>query len=96
VVINPSNIHWGRADDPTGTGVLVIAGSSGRLDVGRADMLASQCVTSLALRWFGGDDQPVVPCEIPLETFTEAIDMLASECERIVLMGLRTGQRPPF
>ena len=91
VAIADSNIHWARAENPNGTGVLVLAGSSGRLDVERAEMLASRGVTALALRWFGGDDQPVVPCEIPLETFTEAIDMLVGECERIVLMGLSYG-----
>ncbi len=68
-----------------------MAGSSGRLDVGRANLLASRGTTALALRWFGGEAQPVVPCEIPLDTFTEAIDMLAVECERIVLMGLSYG-----
>ena len=86
-----SNVHWARAEEPNGAGALILAGSSGRLDVGRADMLASRGVTALALRWFGGVGQPVVPCEIPLETFTEAIDMLAGECERIVLMGLSYG-----
>ena len=91
VAIADSNIHWARAKDPNGTGVLVMAGSSGRLDVGRADMLASLGLTALALRWFGGDAQPVVPCGIPLETFIEAIDMLAGECERYVLMGLSYG-----
>ena len=77
MAIADSNIYWARAEDPNGTGVLVLAGSSGRLDVGRAEMLASRGVTALALRWFGGDAQPLVPCEIPLETFIEAIDMLA-------------------
>ncbi len=91
VAIADSNIHWARAENPNGTGVLVLAGSSGRLDVGRADMLASRGVTALALRWFGGDAQPVVPREIPLETFIDAIDMLSSECERVVLMGLSYG-----
>ena len=91
VAIADSNLHCARAEHANGTGVLVMAGSSGRLDVGRADLFASRGVTALALRWFGGDAQPVVPCEIPLETFTEAIDMLARECERIVLMGLSYG-----
>lgn len=91
VAIADWNIHWARAENPQGTGVLVLAGSSGRLDVGRAEMLASRGVTALALRWFGGDAQPAVPCEIPLEAFTEAIDMLAGECERIVVMGLSYG-----
>ncbi len=91
VTIADSNVHWARSGDPTGTGALVVAGSSGRLDVGRADMLASRGVTALALRWFGGEGQPAVPCEIPLETFTEAIDMLVGESDRIVLMGLSYG-----
>lgn len=54
-------------------------------------MLASRGVTALALRWFGGDAQPAVPCEIALETFIEAIDLLSGECERIVLLGLSYG-----
>jgi len=91
VAIADSNIYWARPEDSNGTGALVLAGSSGRLDVGRADVLAARGVTALAVRWFGGPGQPVVPREIPLEIFTEAIDLLASECERIVLMGLSYG-----
>jgi uncharacterized protein len=90
-VIAETNIHWARPESATGTGALVVAGSSGRLDVDRAEMLASRAVTALALRYFGGDGQPQVPREIPLETFTEAIDLLSDECERIVLIGLSYG-----
>lgn len=86
-----ADLHWARAEATNGTGALVLAGSSGRLDVGRADLLASRGVTALALRWFGGDGQPSVACEVPLETFTDAIDLLARECERIVLIGLSYG-----
>lgn len=86
-----ADIHWARAEATNGTGALVLAGSSGRLDVGRADLLASRGVTALALRWFGGDGQPPVAREVPLETFTDAIDLLARECERIVLVGLSYG-----
>ena len=86
-----SNLHWARPGKPGGTGALVLAGSSGRLEVARAQMLASLGVTALAVRWFGGDGQPTVPCEIPLETFTEAIDDLAGECRRIVLLGMSYG-----
>jgi len=85
------NVHWARPRTAQGTGVLVLAGSSGRLDVGRADMLASRGVTALAFRWFGGEGQPAVPCEIPLETFTDAIEVLARESDRVVLMGLSYG-----
>ncbi|CAN5381525.1 acyl-CoA thioester hydrolase/BAAT C-terminal domain-containing protein [soil metagenome] len=91
MAIAGSNLHWARAESPNGTGVLVVAGSSGRLDVRRAEMLATWGVTALALRWFGGDAQPVMPCEIPMETFTEAVDLLTGECERIVVLGLSYG-----
>ncbi len=89
MTLHQSNVHWARPDDErsTGTGIVVVAGSSGRLDVGRADMLAGHGVTALALRWFGGEGQPGVPCEIPLETFIEASELLAAECARVVLMG---------
>lgn len=91
MAVDDSDLHWARAEDANGTGALVLAGSSGRLDVGRAEMLASRGVTALALRWFGGSGQRVAPCEIPLETFIEAIDRLAGACDRIVLMGLSYG-----
>lgn len=91
MAIADSNAHWARPERSNGAGALVVAGSSGRLETGRADMLASRGVTALCLRWFGGEGQPMVPCEIPLETFTEAIDMLAGACERIVLIGLSYG-----
>lgn len=86
-----TNLHWARAQNANGTGVVVVAGSSGRLDVGRADMLAARGVTALAVRWFGGEAQPPAACEVPLETFTEAVDVLAGECERVVLMGVSYG-----
>ncbi|MFS3130465.1 alpha/beta fold hydrolase [Nocardioides sp. Bht2] len=90
--IAASNLY--RAE-PTGsargTGVLVLAGSSGRLDVGRADALAAAGATALALRWFGGEGQPPVPCEIELELFVAALDLLAADCERLAILGLSYG-----
>jgi dienelactone hydrolase len=91
MVIAHSNLYWARAAYPNGTGVLVLAGSSGRVDVERANMLASQGVTALALRWFGGEAQPSVPCETPLETFAEAIGMMTVECQHLVLLGSSYG-----
>jgi dienelactone hydrolase len=70
---------------------VVLAGSSGRLDVGRADVLAGAGATALAVRWFGGEGQPVVPREVPLETFTEAVDLLRPECDRIGVLGVSYG-----
>ncbi len=85
------DIYWSRPENPTGVGVLVLAGSSGRLDVGRADVLATAGATALAIRWFGGEGQPVVPCEVPIETFVDAIGLLEPACDRIGLLGLSYG-----
>jgi hypothetical protein len=38
-------------------GVIVLAGSSGRVDVTRARLFAAQNAVTLALRWFGGEGQ---------------------------------------
>ncbi len=69
----------------------MLAGSSGRLDVGRADLLASHGVTALALRWFGAPGQPAMPREVPLETITDAVTRLAAEVDRVVVLGLSYG-----
>jgi len=47
-VIAESNIHWARPESATGTGALIVAGSSGRVDVDRAEMLASRAETANA------------------------------------------------
>lgn len=74
------------------TGVLVLAGSSGRVDVARARLLAQHGAYALALRWFGGVGQPPGICEIPLETFTAAIDWLVEQgSQRVSIVGLSKG-----
>ncbi|TYB66745.1 acyl-CoA thioesterase [Nonomuraea sp. PA05] len=76
----------------TRTGVLVLAGSSGRVDRERARLLAGQGVTALAIRWFGGPGQPPGICEVPLETFVSAVDLLeAAGVRRICLLGASKG-----
>jgi dienelactone hydrolase len=60
-------------------GVLVLAGSSGRVDVDRARLLARHGALAVALRWFGGEDQPRGICEVPLETFVTAVDWLETQ-----------------
>lgn len=72
---------------PVVLGVLVLAGSSGRLPAGRADVLAAAGVTALALRWFGGVGQPAIPREVALETFSDALDLLQSECDGLAVLG---------
>lgn len=77
---------------PAPVGVLVLAGSSGRLDVERARLLARHGALALALRWFGGPGQPPGICEVPLETFTPAIGWLLQQgARRIGILGLSKG-----
>ncbi|MEY2231380.1 MULTISPECIES: acyl-CoA thioester hydrolase/BAAT C-terminal domain-containing protein [Streptomyces] len=73
-------------------GVLVLAGSSGRIERERARILAQQGVTALAIRWFGGPGQSPGICEVPLETFTTAVDVLQREgSRRIGILGVSKG-----
>jgi uncharacterized protein len=75
-------------DRLTGLGVLVLGGSSGRVDVDRARLFADRGALSFAMQWFGGAGQPASVCEIPLESFSAAIDSLkARGCERIAVVG---------
>ncbi|PRZ40409.1 hypothetical protein CLV47_11744 [Antricoccus suffuscus] len=69
----------------------MLAGSSGRMDTGRADMLGTRGVTTLALRWFDGPGLQQVPREVPLELFLEAVGLLARECDQVALIGLSYG-----
>ncbi|MFJ8870760.1 acyl-CoA thioester hydrolase/BAAT C-terminal domain-containing protein [Streptomyces sp. NPDC102473] len=55
-------------------------------------MLAQQGFTTLAIRWFGGPGQPPGICEVPLETFTAAVDFLRrSGAQRIGILGTSKG-----
>jgi len=76
----------------TGWGVVVLAGSSGRVDVARAGLFAGLGAVCIALRYFGGERQPPGICEIPLEVFTRATDRLIEEgCERVAYVGTSKG-----
>lgn len=79
VLVHPSR--------PCGTGVLVLAGSSGRLDVGRARLLATHGAVASTIRWFGDDG----PAEVPLERFIAEIDRLADLVDRVAIMGVSYG-----
>ncbi|MFE9537233.1 acyl-CoA thioester hydrolase/BAAT C-terminal domain-containing protein [Streptomyces sp. NPDC006691] len=73
-------------------GVLVLAGSSGRVERERARLLARQGAVALAIRWFGGPGQTPGICEVPLETFTAAVDALQREgARRIIILGASKG-----
>ncbi|GAB3083337.1 acyl-CoA thioester hydrolase/BAAT C-terminal domain-containing protein [Isoptericola nanjingensis] len=76
---------------PVGTGALVLAGSSGRVDEGRARLLAGRGVLAESVRWFGGPGQPAGPWDVPVETFVRRVEALAAECDRVVLVGTPFG-----
>lgn len=80
-----------RPAAPCGTGVLLLAGSSGRVDVGRAEDLGRQGAAVLAIRWFGGPGQQPGPYGVPLELFIDALDRLAPECDRLAVAGSSFG-----
>jgi uncharacterized protein len=77
--------------DGASTGVLLLAGSSGRVDEDRARVLADAGATVWAIRWFGGAGQQPAPYEVPLELFTRALDRLAATCDRLVVIGTSFG-----
>ncbi|PDQ19504.1 acyl-CoA thioesterase [Mesorhizobium sanjuanii] len=80
-----------RCTDAT-TGVVVLSGSSGRVDVARARLFANEGASALALQWFGGEGQIPGICEVPLETFFAATDCLVElGCRRIVYVGTSKG-----
>ncbi|QBI22108.1 acyl-CoA thioesterase [Egibacter rhizosphaerae] len=62
----------------SGTGVVVMAGSSGRVDVERARLFAHHGAVSLAVGYFGGPGEPPGLCEVPLELFTAAVTGVVS------------------
>ena len=79
-------------DDRPHVAILVLSGSSGRIDQGRAHLLAAHGALATSVRWFGGPGQPPGICEIPLETFTMIIDELVShEVDHIAIIGISKG-----
>jgi hypothetical protein len=83
-------VRWIPAE-PTGVGALVLAGSSGRVDAARAELLARRGAVAESIRWFGGPGQHDGPWEIPLELFLARVAGLAEECDRVVLLGTSFG-----
>ncbi len=80
------------AAQPNEWGILVLGGSSGRVDIQRASLFANMGLIALALRWFGGSNQTPGICEVPLETFVDGIDELQRQgCQRIAIIGTSKG-----
>ena len=76
----------------TGAGVLVLSGSSGRIERERCRLFARAGVTAASVRWFGGPGQPPGICEVPLETFVAATGLLRERgAERVSILGVSKG-----
>ena len=71
--------------------VLVLAGSSGRIDESRVRLLASAGAVAVGLRWFGGEGQPPGVCEVALESFMPALDLLAAFGVPLAVLGTSKG-----
>ncbi|MET9657129.1 acyl-CoA thioester hydrolase/BAAT C-terminal domain-containing protein [Streptomyces sp. NPDC006510] len=70
----------------------MLSGSGGRIEDERCRLLAREGMAALSIRWFGGAGQPPGICEIPLETFESAIEVLrAGGARRIGVLGTSKG-----
>lgn len=76
---------------PNGTAVLLLAGSSGRVEAERAELLATTGARVRSIRWFGGVGQRPVPHEVPIELFAEQIELLRADADRAVIFGTSFG-----
>lgn len=78
-------------DRPCGTAVLLLAGSSGRLESARADLLSRRGARVRAIRWFGGIGQRPAPHEVPIELFIDQIELLRRNHDRVAIFGTSFG-----
>ena len=89
--LNDPDGVWVEPVSGARTGVLVLAGSSGSVDERRATWLAERGAAAASIRWFGGTGQPPGICEVPLETFTALVDVLAADFDRVAVAGTSKG-----
>lgn len=87
---SPESVRY-RPAKHCGTGVLVLGGSSGRIDAARARLLAQHGALAESIRWFGGPGQQPAPFLVPLETFQRRVELLAHDCDRVVVVGTSFG-----
>lgn len=89
--VDEADRHVSVPSRPTGAGVVVLAGSSGRIESDRADLFARHGVRAHAIRWFGGEGQRPVPHEVPLELFLDEVALLRETCDRVAVLGTSFG-----
>lgn len=86
-----ADLHDAHPEEPCGTAVLLLAGSSGRIETSRAELLASHGARVRAIRWFGGVGQRPAPHEVPIELFIEQLDLLRRDSDRVAIFGTSFG-----
>ncbi|MCK8467049.1 alpha/beta fold hydrolase [Microbacterium sp. KSW4-16] len=89
--IDPADRHDAFPEAPCGTAVLLLAGSSGRVEAQRADLLARHGARVRAIRWFGGTGQRPAPHEVPIEIFVDQLDLLRRDADRVAIFGTSFG-----
>lgn len=89
--IDEADRHVAAPAHPTGSGILVLAGSSGRIEADRADLFARHGIRAHAIRWFGGRGQRPVPHEVPLGLFIDEVALIRESCERVAILGTSFG-----
>ncbi len=89
--LSPSNVHDAVPSRESGTAVLLLAGSSGRVEKERADLMASRGARVRAIRWFGGEGQRPAPHEVPIELFIGLLDDLRRDHDRVAIVGTSFG-----
>jgi hypothetical protein len=83
-------VRW-IPERPSGTAALVVAGSSGRVDSARAELLARHGAVAESIRWFGGPGQNEGPWDIPLELFLDRVSDLSRVADRVLVLGTSFG-----
>ena len=91
MLVDGADRHIAVPEGSPRAGVLVLAGSSGRLEVERADLFARNGALAHAIRWFGGVGQRPVPHEVPLELFLDEVALLRASCDRVAVIGTSFG-----
>lgn len=79
-------VEGGRA-----VGVLVLAGSSGRVERDRCRLLAAEGMTAASVRYFGGPGVPERLDRVPLESFEDVLATLHERCDRLAVVGASKG-----
>lgn len=80
-----------RPDGEPVAAMLVLSGSSGRVQTDRCRVLAGHGIAAMSVRWFGEGAPTPTLAEVPVESFRPAIDRLTGLAPRVGVMGVSFG-----